>query len=86
MATSMDRPSDNAQHPELALARQALAEGDLPAVRRHSQAALTADSNEDDRQQAARLLAATRSDPASVYLLLGCLAFFLLVVYAYVIR
>jgi hypothetical protein len=73
--------------PELAEARAAFGRGDFRETRRLATLLLSqTDLREEARREADHLLASTSHDPLAVFLGVGCLLFFVIVVYFTLVR
>ena len=73
--------------PELEQARAAFTRGDFRETRRLATLLLAReDLGEETRREADHLLASTSNDPLAVFLGVGCLLFFVIVVYFTLVR
>jgi hypothetical protein len=73
--------------PELEQAQAAFARGDFRETRRLATLTLAhPELGEEARREADRLLGATSHDPLAVYLGIGCLLFFAIIVYFTLVR
>ena len=73
--------------PELEQARAAFTRGDFRETRRLATLLLAReDLGEEARKEADHLLASTSNDPLAVFLGVGCLLFFVIVVYFTLVR
>ena len=76
-----------AADPDLEKARAAFARGDFRETRRLATLLLARENLGDDaRRDADHLLASTSNDPLAVFLGVGCLLFFVIVVYFTLVR
>lgn len=87
VAEGARRATDAIPAPELEQARAAFARGDFRETRRLATLLLAReDLAEEARKEADHLLASTSNDPLAVFLGVGCLLFFVIVVYFTLVR
>jgi len=87
VAEGARRATDAIPVPELEQARAAFTRGDFRETRRLATLLLAReDLAEEARKEADHLLASTSNDPLAVFLGVGCLLFFVIVVYFTLVR
>jgi hypothetical protein len=85
--SSVTAPTAAPTVPELEQARAAFTRGDFRETRRLATLLMArTDITDDTRKEADHLLASTSNDPLAVFLGVGCLLFFVIVVYFTLVR